>query len=312
MKKNQQHKQTIQEIFQKHGFSSVGFLAAEDAFLGNWLEGWLENGYQADMNWMKNNQEIRSNPTTIEPYVKTIIIGTYPYYTTPPDGWEKENKISNYAWGKDYHKILKKKLIQISNEIKEIIPEFEGRAFVDSAPLPEKILGQKTGLGWIGKNSLLIHPKKGSYFFLGELVTNLELDSSTPIKDYCGNCTRCITACPTDAILPNKTVDANRCISWLTIEKAGDFSIDEEKMLSYQIFGCDICQQVCPWNREAEQTQDSSFQCDPKWLDLSVPDFANMEEIQFEQLKQSSPVKRPKITGIRRNATAILNNQKQK
>jgi len=299
----------ITTIIKDQGFVLVGFLGRQDALLGDWIKPWLDKGFQADMAWIEKNQGIRQDPCSIEEKGQSIITMAYPYNTEAPAGWEKDHLISNYAWGEDYHKVLKKKLKLAMAQIQEQIPEFQGRAFTDSAPLPEKILAAKSGLGWIGKNSLLINREYGSYLFLAEIVCNLPLTSTPPGKDYCGSCTRCLQACPTVAINEQKEVDSRLCVSYLTIEKHGEFTEKEEKALDSQLFGCDICQQVCPWNNKAPVMEDSPFACFPRWADLDLENISTMTDEQFNQLKEKSPVKRTKVEGFRRNAQAVLHNR---
>ncbi len=301
-------KDRISTVFKKAGFARVGFLNRQDARFGNWLQPWLINGYHADMNWMEKNMGIRSDPCSIEDYGRSIICLSYPYFTAYPLVWKNGNPISNYAWGEDYHSVLRKKLKTALEELNSIFPDFRGRSFVDSAPIPEKILAAKCGLGWIGKNSMLIDRKLGSYLFLAEIVCNLNLPSTPPVNDYCGNCSACIDACPTQAIRSEGNIDSRRCISYLTIEKRGQFTRNEEKSIGYHLFGCDICQQVCPWNNKITPIEKSPFQCSEKWLNIEIEELAEISEILFNQLKAKSPIKRAKLAGIRRNALAVLKN----
>ena len=303
-------KSIIETILRKEGFVQIGFLNEKDAQFTDWISSWLKAGYHGDMSWMKKHHHLRQNPCEIEPNGKSIISLAYPYFTISPIEWSNRNPISNYGWGADYHSVLKKILKKAMIAIHASIPDFEGRCFVDSAPLPEKIIAAQCGLGWIGKNSMLIHRNHGSYLFLAEIVTNLDLESTPPAKDYCGTCTKCIDACPTQAILENRTIDTRKCISFLTIEKRGEFNEIENKSIEYQIFGCDICQQVCPWNRSLTPVKNSPFKCFDKLKRLSIYEWSNLNVQQFEELKIKSPIKRAKLEGIKRNAQAIIDNQK--
>lgn len=296
------------------GFPLVGFVNCKDTgVLDGFLQPWLEAGHQADMRWMETHQHLRENPKQLEPYAKSFICVALPYHTQPAKQWQQNNPISNYAWGEDYHKIIRKKLKLALTNLRQKIPHFKGRGFVDSAPVPEKVLAYLAGLGWIGKNSLLIHPKYGSYLFLAEILTNLELQTSPPMKDHCGHCRRCLDACPTTAILPEKVVNSNRCISWMTIEKKGEFNEFEAAAIEYQVFGCDICQQVCPWNKKPTPLPaDSPFQLAEKWQNMRIEDFAKLDPENYETLKQKSPIKRAKYMGIKRNAKTALKNQQPK
>ena len=299
----------IKNLLQEEGFTLVGFLNKSDCDFGDWISPWLAAGYQGEMNWMEKHLSIRQNPCQIEDYARSIITVALLYKTKPPRAWSIKNPISNYAWGEDYHLVLRKKLKRAIELLQVQIPGFKGRACVDTAPIAEKIIAAKSGLGWIGKNSLLLHRQHGSYLFLGEIVTNLQLTSGTPIKDYCGTCTRCLEACPTKAIVGNGIVDSRRCISYLTIEKRSDFSEEESRWVDYHLFGCDICQQVCPFNKKQPYCDFEPFVCDPKWLETDLTNPQEMTEQRFDQLKVKSPVKRTKYQGFIRNMRAALKNR---
>lgn len=301
-------KSTIESILSKAGFIRIGFLNQKDARLADWITPWLTKGNQGDMKWMEQHRYLRQHPCEIIPNGKSIISIAYPYYTVTPDEWADKNPISNYAWGADYHSVLRKILKRVMVAIKTEIPTFQGRYFVDSAPLPEKIIAAKCGLGWIGKNSMLINRHHGSYLFLAEIVTNMEFQSTPPTKEYCGTCSKCIEACPTGAILNDRVIDSRKCISFLTIEKKGEFNEKEKRCIDYQLFGCDICQKVCPWNKTLELVKDSPFNCFEKFIPLSTNQWSDLNVEQFEELKIQSPIKRAKLDGIRRNANAILDN----
>lgn len=299
-------KQQITEHLKQSGCLEIRFLNDREARFGEWYQPWIENGYHADMEWMQRHAEFRSRPASLEPWAATIISLSFPYYTKAPKSWNHQHIISNYAWGKDYHKELKKRLKPLLNELSEKIENLQFRILVDSAPVPEKIIGAQSGMGWIGKNSMLIHPEHGSWFFLAEVLINLDLPSDeSTIPDRCGKCTLCIDACPTGAILPGRVVDASRCISWMTIEKKGGFEAGEKKP-EYQLFGCDICQQVCPWNKKVSEVEDPAFKIDEKWNDISPEKVLEWQGKEFEVLKINSPLKRPGLSGLKRNARAIL------
>jgi epoxyqueuosine reductase len=218
---------------------------------------------------------------------------------------EKDNdiRISKYAYGQDYHTIIREKLKQLLTELRQEIGEIQGRGFVDSAPVLERSWAQRSGLGWMGKNANFIHPRAGSFFFIATLITDLELDYDDPFaSDYCGSCTRCIDACPTDAILPGKVVDGSKCISYFTIELK-EMLIPEEMKGKFQnwMFGCDTCQDVCPWNRFSIATKETSFAPIPGLLNLSKNEWEEMTEEQFRKIFKDSPLSRAKYKGIRRN-----------
>ena len=298
----------INSILKSLGAVQIGFLNQREALFGDWIGPWLDNAFNGDMKWMMRNRSIRRNPCSILNDGKSIISIAFPYYTQTPVQWKDQHLISNYAWGDDYHGVIKKRLKEALLRFTEEIPGFKGRAFTDSAPLPEKIIGAACGVGWIGKNSLLISPEWGSYVFLAEIVCNLDLTSTPPLPDKCGACELCVNACPNGAIVDHQTVDATKCASYLTIEKHGGFNSTEERQIHYHLFGCDSCQLACPWNSQLVPLENSPFACNPKWLNLSLDTLADLTESHYNELKIKSPLKRIKIAGIRRNARAILRN----
>ena len=304
-------KEQIRLQLQKEGFAKIGFLSRQDAQFSDWIGPWLEQGFHAEMSFMEDNAAIRIDPCSIEPFGKSIISCAYPYFTRPSGGRWRRNAISSYAWGADYHKVLKQKIERVILCLQEEIPGFQGRGFVDTAPIPEKIVAKQSGLGWIGKNGLLINQQLGSYFFLTEIVCNLDLQSDSPMDNHCDDCDKCVRACPSGAINGDGYVDSNRCISYLTIEKRGEFKPEESTSIGYQVFGCDICQQVCHWNQDLEIEESSPFECYPRWRELKPEDYANMDQEEFDRIKIASPVKRAKLDGLRRNARTVLANRVQ-
>jgi epoxyqueuosine reductase len=238
------------------GFSYVGISKA--AFLEDEaprLDDWLKRNYNGQMSYMANHFDKRLDPRLLVEGAKSVVSLLYNYYTPHTQTDPSAPKISRYAYGVDYHFVVKNKLKELLYFIETNIGEVGGRCFVDSAPVMERAWAKKSGIGWIGKNSLLITPKSGSFFFLAELIIDLDLPPDSPIKDYCGTCTRCIDACPTNAILPNKTVDGSRCISYFTIELKEAIPNNMAGMFDNWMFGCDTCQTVCPWNRFASTAQ---------------------------------------------------------
>lgn len=278
------------------GISKAGFLEAEAPK----LEEWLQRGYQGKMGYLENHFEKRLDPTKLVPGAKSVVSLIYNYFPEKPSGNETPYKIAKYAYGQDYHLVVKDKLRALLEQVKEKIGEVEGRAFVDSAPVHERAWAAKSGLGWVGKNSLLLNREMGSFFFLAELIIDLELDPDGPMKDYCGTCTACQDACPTDAIPAPYVVDGSRCISYLTIElKEGIPSEFKEKMEGWA-FGCDICQDVCPWNRFSKLHTEPAFR--PQgWESLSRQEWEEMTEETFRRVFKKSAVKRTKYTGLKRN-----------
>ena len=265
---------------------------------------WLENNYHGTMSYMERNMDKRLNPAQLVPGARSIIVVLMDYL---PAGSLSLNryKISRYAWGKDYHYVIKQRLYQLLELMRGQWGQVHGRAFTDSAPVLERYWAQQAGLGWIGKNSLLL-TKKGSYFFIGELIVDMELEYDQPWEmNFCGTCTRCLDACPTDAIVQPKVVDARRCLSYLTIEYRGDFS--QETKLHGWVFGCDICQQVCPWNRHARPTQIKEFTPKPELLNLTDEQLEKLTKPEFKQIFRHTPVERTGYKGLMRN---IKQNQK--
>ncbi len=296
-RKSEKIKQFALEI----GFDDVGIVEAD--FLHEekqHLEEWLDNGYNAEMRYMNNHFDKRLNPKLLVENAKSIIVVIKNYY--PSQKQAKDTlQVSKYAYFGDYHHIIKKKLRNLFDKINTEVAEINGRVFVDSAPVLEKIWAKKANLGWIGKNSLLL-TKQGSYFFIGEIICDLPLEYDTPqIKDYCGTCTKCIDACPTKAIVEPYIIDANKCISYLTIEKKGDFDKNLNLNFKNYIFGCDICQDVCPWNKKSEPTDDKDFEPNFLLLSLKYDDWQNLSKQTFNKIFKNSAVKRTKYEGLTRN-----------
>lgn len=280
------------------GFSKAGFLEEEAPR----LENWLKQGKHGKMSYMENHFDKRLNPTLLVDDAKTVISLLLNYSTTEKQKDEDAPKISKYAFGEDYHNVIKDKLKLLLQFMQAELGEISGRAFVDSAPVLDKAWAQKSGLGWVGKNSNLIHPKEGSFFFIAELIVDAAFEPDGPIKDYCGTCTRCIDACPTEAIVEPYVVDGSKCISYLTIElKDALLPIEFKGKMDNWMFGCDICQDVCPWNRFSKPHQEARFQPAPLLLDLSKKDWENLEETTFKTIFGKSAVKRTKFSGLKRN-----------
>jgi epoxyqueuosine reductase len=247
---------------QEMGFLACGFAKAErlnDHEVQ--LDQWLSNGFHGNMGYMENHKAMRLDPTLLVPGAKSVICLAYNYFpeTTPLQQNNTTPQIAKYAWGDDYHHVIKDKLIKLIDRIKTLNPAFEARAFVDSAPVMERQWAERAGLGWIGKNSLLLRKGVGSFFFLAEIICNLELEPDQQQTDHCGECTACIDACPTQAIVQPQVIDSTRCISYLTIEdKTWPESIEINKTESWA-YGCDVCQDVCPWNRFSQPNQEPRF-----------------------------------------------------
>lgn len=293
----------VRSLIYQEGFEGVAISRAEYMEPeARRLEEWLNKGKHGEMSYLGNHFDLRTDPTKLVPGAKSVISLMYNYYTDCEPSDPDAPKISMYALGRDYHKVIRKKLKRILSQLQEQVGAITGRGFVDSAPVLERDWARRSGLGWVGKNTLLISPKKGSYFFLAELVVDLELDYDLPIKDHCGTCTRCIDACPTEAISPQGYVmDGSKCISYLTIElKSAIPEAFAGKMGNY-IYGCDICQQVCPWNRFSSPHAEPDFEPSPELMSMTQRDWIDITEDVFDHLFEGSPVKRTKYTGLRRN-----------
>jgi epoxyqueuosine reductase len=292
-------KQTAQKLgFDFCGISKAEFLADEAPR----LESWLKNGNHGNMGYMENHFDKRLDPSKLVPGAKSVVSLLFNYYPEKDLAEEHpENlKLAKYAYGEDYHFVIKDRLKTFMSILKEEIGEVAGRVFVDSAPVMERQWAEKGGLGWVGKNTLLINKEKGSFFFLAELILDLELEPDGPIKDYCGTCTRCIDACPTDAITPYQ-LDANKCISYLTIELKESIPTEFEGKMKNWLFGCDICQDVCPWNRFSSSHKEMSLLPKEGLLELFNKNWEDLTEEVFKSVFKKSAVKRTKIEGLKRN-----------
>ena len=285
------------------GFMSCGIAKAD--FLEEEaprLENWLKANHHGEMGYMENYFDKRLDPRLLVEGSKSIVSLTLNYFTQQKQADIDAPKISKYAYGMDYHSVIKDKLQELMAFIREHIGEVDGRCFVDSAPVMDKAWAQKAGLGWRGKNSNLISKQAGSFFFLAELIIDLELEYDNPFPtDHCGSCTRCIDACPTDAIIAPYTVDGSRCISYLTIELKNEIPTEFKGKMDNWMFGCDVCQDVCPWNRFSTVHQEENFTPKEDLLGLSKSDLIDMTDEVFKRVFKSSPVKRTKYNGLKRN-----------
>ncbi|PJJ84800.1 tRNA epoxyqueuosine(34) reductase QueG [Mucilaginibacter auburnensis] len=280
------------------GIAKAGFLEAEAPR----LEAWLNAGMHGKMQYMENYFDKRLDPRLLVDGAKSVISLALNYYTDARQTDPSAPKISKYAYGQDYHAVIKDKLKQLLQTINEQIGEVGGRAFVDSAPVLDKAWAKKAGIGWVGKNSNLLNKKAGSFFFLAELIVDIELEyDSEPTADHCGTCTRCIDACPTDAIVGPYVVDGSKCISYLTIELKDELPAEFKGKMDNWMFGCDICQDVCPWNKFSVIHSEPPFDPHPDLLGLSRDDIQEITEDVFKKVFQKSAVKRTKYAGLKRN-----------
>lgn len=273
------------------------------------FDSWIEKGMHGEMGYMDRNKEKRLNPELLVENTKTILVVLQNYFPNETQQNKDAPVLSKYAYGTDYHFILKDKLKKLLQFIQEEIQPCQGRPFVDSAPVLERAWAQKTGLGWIGKNSNLISAEHGSFFFIGELFIDIELPYNEPklIRDHCGSCTKCIDACPTKAIVAERVVDARKCISYQTIELRGDLDETLEGQFDNRIFGCDICQDVCPWNLKSVPHKEPKFEPHPRLLQLNKEDWYSMEKPLFNELFKNSAVKRTGFKGFKRNLKFLGN-----
>lgn len=309
-KQSSHNTQIVKSISKELGFDFCGISKAE--FLENEaprLETWLKQKAHGKMSYMENHFDKRLDPSKLVPGAKSVISLLYNYY--PEKDLAQENptnsKIAKYAYGKDYHFVIKDKLKSFHELIRNRIGEVEGRVFVDSAPVLERQWAEKSGLGWIGKNTMLINKEQGSFFFLAELILDLELEPDGPIKDYCGTCTRCLDACPTDALTPYH-MDASKCISYLTIELKEAIPVEFKEQMEGWAFGCDICQDVCPWNRFSKPHKEAQFKPNEGLQTTVNNNWQDLTKEVFGEVFQKSAVKRTMFEGLKRNLEFLKNN----
>lgn len=299
----EQHTAIVKKVARELGFDYCGIAQAkrleEDE---RKLTNWLQKGLHGNMHYMENYFDLRVDPTRLVPGAKSVITLLLNYYPSEKQE-DSAPRISKYAYGKDYHLIIKEKLYAFLAELKASIGAIEGRGFVDSAPVLERAWAREAGLGWIGKNGNLIHKNAGSFYFIATLITDLKLQADDPFtKDFCGTCNRCVEACPTGAILPEKVIDGSRCISYYTIELKSHIKPTLEKgQLDGWLFGCDTCQDVCPWNRFSKPHTNKNFNAIPEILQLNTSQWEEMSEETFKQVFGNSPLQRTRFKGIKRN-----------
>ena len=299
----------IKKMAHDHGFDKVGITSVIQPEKSQFLENWLKKKYQGKMDWISRHKDKRGNIKNLYPDAQSVISVAYNYYSDFKHSSSTENgKISRYAWGEDYHKIMKKKLKRLLQDIKMLNPQINGRICVDTAPIMEKLWAEQAGLGWQGKHTNLITRDFGSWVFLGELIVDCRLEYDNPIGDYCGSCQACINACPTGAIVEPYQLDANKCISYLTIEY-WDKPIPEEqkKNMNGWIFGCDICQDVCPWNRFSHDTSEKRFLPKEGNISPSLDEWSLMDETSYKRRFKKSPVLRTGFANFIRNIKANHN-----
>jgi epoxyqueuosine reductase len=301
--------QNIKDRAVLEGFSKVGVVGAQPLEAeGHRLNEWLARGYHGEMSWMARDVHKRVSPHEIFPQVRSVVVVALNYFTphrhrqTPATG-----KVSRYAWGDDYHDVVKEKLISLLSWIRDQEPRAEGKVCVDIQPTMDKAWAVRAGLGWLGKHSNVITPEHGSWVFIGELLLNLELDhDKDQIEDHCGTCTLCIDACPTAAITEPYLVDSNKCISYATIElRTPELPAHIQEKLSGWLYGCDICQDVCPWNRFEEPTSETRFAPRPGYVDADLDEIMGLTPESYASRLRGSAMKRAKLAGLQRNARAL-------
>jgi epoxyqueuosine reductase len=301
----------IKSTSKRLGFDFCGIAKAE--FLEEEaprLEQWLNQNYQGQMGYLANHFDKRLDPTKLVEGAKTVVSLIYNYYPQEklPEG-KSDIKLAKYAYGEDYHLVIREKLNVFLEMLREEIGEINGRAFVDSAPVMERQWAQKAGLGWIGKNSLLLNRQQGSFFFLAELIIDLEVTPDNPLtQDYCGTCTKCIDACPTDAIVGPGIVNGSQCISYLTIELKENIPSEFKGKMENWTFGCDICQDVCPWNRFSKPHKEPKFLPNESLKEMTNSDWQEITEETFSKVFKKSAVKRTKLAGLKRNVEFLKSN----
>lgn len=295
----------IKQIAKELGFDFCGISKA--AFLeqeASRLEDWLKKGMHGDMKYMENYFDLRLDPTKLVPDSKSVISLLINYFPDKKQAIDAP-KVSKYAYGTDYHVVIKQKMKEMVFRMQEKLGNFNARVFVDSAPVLDKTWAQKAGLGWMGKHTNIIYPQKGSFFFLAEIICDLHLEYDHPIKDYCGTCTRCIDACPTDAIVEPYQVDGSKCISYLTIELKNAIPEGFKDQFKDWVFGCDICQDVCPWNRFSKPHQEPLFNPSEEFLNMRRKDWLEITQDVFASVFRDSAIQRTKFSGIVRNLNFI-------
>ena len=292
------------------GFLSCGISKAE--FLSEEatkLENWLKSGFNGEMSYMERNFDKRLDPRLLVPGCKSVISLLFNYYTKKKPKKDHEPKISSYAYGKDYHLVVKDKLRELLLRIKNLVGDVNGRVFVDSAPIMDRVWAKKSGLGWIGKNTNLISKKTGSFFFIAELILDLELEYDHPTTDHCGSCTACIDSCPTNALATPYQIDATKCISYATIELKDNIPDSFKDNMRGWIFGCDICQDVCPWNRFSKNHNEPSFKDKKNITDMSKSQWEDLTREVFDEVFKDSPIQRTGYNGIKRNIDFAFSNK---
>ena len=297
--------------FLKRKANNLGFLScgiSKAVFLeeeATKLENWLNDGKHGEMKYMENHFDMRLDPRKLVPDAKSVISLSYNYFNENLQKDKDAPKISKYAYGNDYHKVIKEKLKILFKELQKEFGDINGRVFIDSAPIMEKAWAAKSGLGWIGKNTNLISQKVGSFYFLAEIIVDLEFEYDSPVTDHCGSCTACIDSCPTGALVKPYEIDASKCISYLTIELKDEIPSEFNGKMDNWAFGCDVCQDVCPWNRFSRKHNEPLFNPNQEMMKMGKKEWEELTEETFEVIFKNSAVKRTKYKGLKRNISFI-------
>lgn len=305
--------ETVKALAREVGFNLTGIARAEPLPGVGFLDEWLASGYAGGMAYLHRNRETRENPAAILPGARSIVVVAMNYHAPTPAGSDDgrpRGRIARYAWGRDYHAVMRERLDELAERMRQTIGErFAYRACVDTAPILERQIAAAAGIGWIGKNTLVLNAKLGSYFVLGELITTLELEPDAPATDHCGTCTRCLDACPTRAFVRPHVMDARRCISYLTIEHRGEIAAEFHDALGDWIFGCDICQEVCPFNRRAPETREPDFAARPPAPSVALQDVLDASPEEYVRLVHDRAIGRARLEMLRRNAAIAWGNR---
>jgi epoxyqueuosine reductase len=291
------------------GFDACGITDVQDVDPQRALRKWLDRGFHADMQWMEKNADIREDITRKLPDARSVVVVARNYYHPRPDPAPGTGQVSRYAWGRDYHNVLRKPLIKLARYIESLQDDAQTYRSLDTGPVLERAWAQRAGVGSIGKNTLALRRDLGSWFFLGTVAVTIPLTADSPSPDLCGTCRACLDACPTHAFPEPYVLDSNRCISYQTIENRGTIPPEMHEAQGDWIFGCDICQEVCPWNRFARQTDETDFRPRPGQANPELPDVLNMDESEFNETYQGSPIRRTRHSGFLRNAKIVEENQ---
>jgi len=307
--------QLVRDLAAAQGFDRVGIAPAVRTERASYLQQWLADGQAGKMEYLKRYLDKRVDPAQLLPGARSVIVTALNYHQPTPQIGDDQprGKVARYAWGDDYHEVIKKKLWSIVDSLRQAISEpFEAKPCVDSTPILERELAARAGIGWIGKNTMVLHQELGSYFFLGEIVTTLDLQPDSPATDHCGSCTRCLDACPTDAFPAPYQMDARRCISYHTIELRGDIPTEFQEAIGDWVFGCDICQEVCPFNQSAPYTSEKAFNIRPPSPHPLLNELLDWQTADYRGILKGSAMKRAKLDMLKRNAGIALRNHERK